>query len=221
MNAAVLRSLGFMVPVAGLEERASIGQGKSVDTIGIIRDEHRSLGAVLHGMLYLIREIRYAGAAPNFEVFHAMLYYIDAFPERFHHPKEDAYLFKFLRLRHPDAAPLIDRLQVEHAIGAEKIRYLAQALTRYEQGGAPEFGGFAEAVAAYAAFHYGHMRAEEDELIPLARKHLTKDDWKEIDAAFAGNTDPLFGTKASAQYVELFRQIVNLAPPPIGVGPAR
>ena len=32
---------------------------------------------------------------------------------------------------------------------------------------------------------------------------------------------PLFGTKASAQYVELFRQIVNLAPPPIGVGAER
>jgi len=60
----------------------------------------------------------------------------------------------------------------------------------------PEFGAFAESVAAY-------------------------DDWKAIDAAFAGNTDPLFGTKASAQYVELFRQIVNLAPPPIGVGAER
>ena len=145
----------------------------------------------------------------------------DAFPERFHHPKEDAYLFKFLRLRHPDAAPLIDRLHAEHAIGAEKIRRLEQALVRYEQGGAAEFAGFAEAVAAYAAFHYSHMRAEEDELIPLARRHLTPADWEEIDAAFAGNTDPLFGTKASAQYADLFRQIVNLAPPPIGVGPER
>lgn len=221
MNVATRRLLGFVVPVAGLAEHASVGQGRSVDAIGTIRDEHRSLGAVLHGMLYLIREIRYAGAAPNFAVFHAMLYYIDAFPERFHHPKEDAYLFKLLRLRHPDAAPLIDRLHAEHAMGAEKIRRLEQALMRYEQGGETEFAGFAEAVAAYAAFHYNHMRAEEDELIPLARKHLTASDWDEIDAAFVGNTDPLFGTKASAQYADLFRQIVNLAPPPIGVGPDR
>ena len=60
-----------------------------MDAIAIIRDEHRSLGAVLHGLLYLIREIRYAGAAPKFEVLHAMLDYIDAFPERFRHPKEE------------------------------------------------------------------------------------------------------------------------------------
>ena len=48
-----------------------------------------------------------------------MIYYIDAFPERFHHPKEDEYLFYFLRIRHPDAIPLLDRLQGEHRAGAK------------------------------------------------------------------------------------------------------
>ena len=192
-----------------------------MEAIRIIRDEHRSLGAVLHGMLYLIREIRYVGAKPNFVVFAAMVHYIDAFPERFHHPKEDAYLFKALRLRCPDAAPLIDRLHAEHSIGADMIRTLAEALRRYEQVGAAEFPAFAEAAAAYAAFHYGHMRTEEDELLPLAEAHLISDDWKEIDAAFAGHTDPRFGAEASAQYVKFFRRIVNLAPPPIGAGLGR
>ena len=64
------------------------------------------------------------------------------------------------------------------------------------------------------------MRAEEDKLIPLAREHLTAEDWKEIDAAFTGHSDPLFGVAAEAEYNNLFRKIVNLAPPPIGVGPA-
>ena len=44
-------------------------------------------------------------------------------------------------------------------------------------------------------------------------------DWKEIDAAFAGHTDPLLGPAAGAEYEMLFRRIVNLAPPPVGVGP--
>ena len=34
----------------------------------IIEQEHRSLAAVLHGMLYVVREIRYGGAAPDFEL---------------------------------------------------------------------------------------------------------------------------------------------------------
>jgi len=74
-----------------------------MQAIRTIQDEHRSLAAVLHGMLHLVHAIRDRGARPDFKVLGAMVYYIDAFPERFHHPKEDAYLFHFLRIRHPDA----------------------------------------------------------------------------------------------------------------------
>ena len=91
-----------------------------MQAIGIIHDEHRSLAGVLHGMLYLVRDIRLSGKQPKFEVLGAMVYYIHAFPERFHHPKEDAYLFRFLALRYPDAAPLIDQLKTEHRTGARR-----------------------------------------------------------------------------------------------------
>jgi hemerythrin-like domain-containing protein len=191
-----------------------------MQAIRIINGEHRSLAAVIHGMLYLVRDIREHGAKPDFNLLGAMVYYIDAFPERFHHPKEDRYLFRLLRTRCREAGPLIDRLETEHRAGAEKIRLLEQALSRYQQGGASEFSAFAAAVEAYAAFHWDHMRAEEKELIPLAEKHLTPGDWEAIDAAFTGHTDPLLGAEAGSEYDALFRRIVNLAPPPIGLGPA-
>jgi hemerythrin-like domain-containing protein len=190
-----------------------------MQAIRIILDEHRSLAAVLHGMLHLVREIRLRGVAPDFRVLGAMLYYIDTFPERFHHPKEDAYLFRRLLDRCPAAKPIIDGLEAEHRAGAAKIRALEQALERYRNGGSDEFLPFADAVEAYASFHWSHMRTEEDTLLPLAREHLTADDWKEIDDAFAGHGDPLFGAKVNAEYDALFRRIVTLAPPPIGVGP--
>ncbi len=112
-----------------------------MQAIRIIHDEHRSLAAVLHGMLHLVHAIRDRGVRPDFNVLGAMIYYIDAFPERFHHPKEDEYLFAFLRIRHPDAIPLLDRLKSEHRAGAEKIRTLEQALARYQQGGAQGVSG--------------------------------------------------------------------------------
>jgi len=190
-----------------------------MQAIRTIQDEHRSLAAVLHGMLHLVHAIRDRGARPDFKVLGAMVYYIDAFPERFHHPKEDAYLFHFLRIRHPAAIPLLDRLQGEHRAGAERIRTLEQALARYQQGGPPEFPAFLAAVEDYAQFHWQHMRAEEDEVLPLARKHLAAADWEAIDAAFAGHTDPILGTDVGAGFTALFSRIVLLAPPPIGVGP--
>jgi hemerythrin-like domain-containing protein len=189
--------------------------------INIILDEHRSLAAVLHGMLYLVRSIKEGKATPDFKLLGAMLYYVDAFPERLHHPKEDAYLFRLLRLRHPGAGGLLDRLESEHEAGAVKIRELEHALLRYENGGADGLPRFAAALENYASFHWAHMRAEEEEVLPLARQYLSQADWNEIDQAFAGNTDPLLGAKAGGEYDALFRRIVNMAPPPIGVGPER
>src|SRR5215469_15337634 len=86
------------------------GEG-NLKALRIIHDEHRSLAAVLHGMLYLVNNVRSRGTRPDFRVLGAMIYYIDAFPERFHHPKEDRYLFARLRARCPAARPLLDRLE--------------------------------------------------------------------------------------------------------------
>ena len=170
-------------------------------------------------MLHMVREIREHGAEPGFDAFGAMVYYIDAFPERFHHPKEDRYLFRLLRLRCPQAGALLDRLEEEHRIGAHKIRTLEQALARYQAGGDDEFPYFAAAVDDYADFHWKHMGAEEKEVLPLARTYLTKEDWDAIDEAFLGHADPLVGVEAGNEFRGLFRRIVNLAPPPIGLGP--
>ena len=191
-----------------------------MQAIRIIRDEHRAIAAILHGMLFLVRKIRDRGATPDFNLFGAMIYYIDAFPERFHHPKEDRYLFHVLRMRRPDSVSLLDRLEEEHRTGAYKIRALEQALARYQHGGVSEFPDFAKAVEDYAAFHWNHMRAEEDEVLPLAEKHLSAADWDGVDTAFLGHVDPMHGAGAEGEYQALFTRIVNLAPPPIGVGPA-
>jgi len=55
----------------------------------------------------------------------------------------------------------------------------------------------------------------------MAEKYLTPADWQEIDTAFLEHTDPLLGADVGAKYDALFSRIVNLAPPPIGLGPER
>jgi len=189
--------------------------------VRIIRDEHRTLAAVLHGMLHIVREIADRDTAADFRVLDAMVYYIDTFPERLHHPKEDRYLFRILRRRCPDAGPVLDRLETEHRAGNEKIRALEQALARFHAGGKTEFSNFRAAVESYARFHWDHMQTEEREVLPLAEKHFTTEDWAEIDAAFEGHSDPLLGAGSEEKYDALFGRIVALAPPPIGVGSAR
>jgi branched-chain amino acid transport system ATP-binding protein len=191
-----------------------------MEAIRIIINEHRALAAVLHGMLYLVHKIRDHDDKPDFNLFGAMIYYIDSFPERFHHPKEDQYLYRILRMRHAAAAALLDRLETEHRVGAEKIRTLQQALARYQQGGKAQFPSFLAAVESYAEFHWIHMKAEEQEALPMAEKYLSAADWKEIDAAFLGHSDPMLGAPVRTEFDRLFTRIVNLAPAPIGLGPS-
>lgn len=187
----------------------------------IIEEEHRSLAAVLHGLLYVVREIHYVGIEPDFVLLEAMVHYVDTFLERFHHPKEDAYLFELLGSRYPGAAPLLDRLKQEHETGSVKLCALREALLRYQHGGRERFSEFAALAADFAAFHWQHMRVEENELLPLATRHLTDADWAAVDAAFLGHANPLLGAEQGTEYRDLFRRIVDLAPRPIGVAPAR
>ena len=117
-----------------------------MQAIRIIQDEHRSLAAVLHGMLYLVREIRDRGMKPPFEVLGAMVYYIDAFPERFHHPKEDGYLFLRLRARCPEARRCSIGSRRSTAPAPRRSARSSRALARYQQGGDAEAEPFIAAV---------------------------------------------------------------------------
>jgi branched-chain amino acid transport system ATP-binding protein len=187
--------------------------------ITIIKDEHRSLAAVLHGLLFLTEEIRQARAVPDFKLIEAMLRYIERFPERLHHPKEDRFLFRLLRSRDSSLAPLLDDLEAEHERGRPLVTHLLESAHRYEQEGAPAFTPFADEMSDYCQFQWTHMKKEEEGILPRAGEVLTAEDWREIDAAFQSNEDPIGGTLASQEFRDLFRTIVTLAPPPIGVGP--
>ncbi len=92
--------------------------------IRTIYDEHRSISAVLSGLKELALVARRPGVQPDFAVFRAMIHYIDEFPERLHHPKEDRFLFALLEERCPQARPLIELLRAEHQLGARLVREL-------------------------------------------------------------------------------------------------
>ena len=198
------------------EIQASIRMPK---TLNIIRDEHRSIAAILHGMDYLVQRIRARRKKVDPRVFHAMLYYLDTFSERMHHPKEDQYLFKAMRERSAEAGTFIADLEEDHARGEDALRRLAQCLIRYEEGGEREFPAFEREVENFVRNYRDHMRKEEDVVFPLAERLLSASDWQAIDRAFEENRDPLAGERDTRDFGKLFDRIVNLAPPPIGVGP--
>ena len=187
-------------------------------TIDIIHDEHRALASVLQALRFVVGEIRSGKLQPDFRLLAAMVDYITQVPDKVHHPKEDKYFFPALRARSAEAAALIDFLEQQHAEGYRMTAKLQQALIHYQSVGAAGFAAFDELVQAYLDFNWTHLNREESELLPLARKALSAEDWKELDAAFSANFDPYAG--AEGEFADLFHRIVNMTPAPYGLGGA-
>ncbi|MES2717921.1 MAG: hemerythrin domain-containing protein [Pseudomonadota bacterium] len=186
--------------------------------LDVIHDEHQALAAMLRSMHLLVAQAQRDGRAPDFSVLRAMLFYVDEFPERLHHPKETSLLFPLLRQRCPALRATLDRLDADHARGEAAIRTLEHALLAYEVLGAPRRQAFVEALDRYIDAYVSHMAAEEQEVLPAARTHLSAADWAALDAAFAANRDPLTGHPADGVFQPLFSKILMQAPAPIGLG---
>src|SRR5688500_4930880 len=149
----------------------------------IIREEHAALGAVLRSILLLLAEHRRRGTPPDFTALRAMLFYVDEFPEKRHHRKESQLLFPKLRARTPLSRDLLDRLDDDHARVERNIRDLEHALLAFEMLGEPRRAAFELAAQRYVDFYMAHMRLEEEQILPLAARVLTPEDWQELDEA--------------------------------------
>ena len=189
-------------------------------TLRILHEEHAALAAMLRSILLLLAQARREWATPDFGALRSMLFYVDEFPEKRHHHKESTLLFPKLRERTPEAGALLARLDDDHAKGEAAIRALEHALLAYEMMGEARRVAFEQAAQRYVDFYLAHMRLEEEEILPLAERVLTAQDWAELDAAFAANRDPLTGHAPEAEYQALFSRIANAVPAPIGLGPA-
>ena len=190
-------------------------------SLQIIRDEHSSLAAMLQSMRMLVE--RGPGDHPEkfFDVLRAMLFYIDEFPERLHHPKESDLMFPRIAKASPHIMDVISRLERDHMNGESAVRELQHQLTAWELIGESRRAAFQEAFQRYVGFYLEHMRLEEHVVLPEAEKVLSAEDWKELDAAFESNCDPLTGKyPPDPAYDRLFTRILMKAPAPIGLGEA-
>lgn len=191
----------------------------SQEYIRVIQEEHAALAAMLRSMLMMLD--RGPGDAPEsyFDVMRAMLFYIDEFPERLHHPKESDLLFPRVARHSPQLMPTIEQLERDHMKGEAVVRELQHLLLSWELMGDSRRAHFEEELRRFITFYLEHMRLEETVIIPEARKVLDEDDRRALDEAFLSNNDPLVnkGPRDPA-YDRLFTRIVMRAPSPVGLG---
>lgn len=188
-------------------------------SLRIIQEEHSALAAMLRSLGMMVD--RGPDPAPErfFDVLRAMLFYIDEFPERLHHTKESQLLFPRVLLVAPQTQAAINQLEKDHSKSEAAVRELQHLLLAWELVGDSRRAEFERAVKRYIDAYLAHMRLEEADILPAAQNGLSEADWRELDAAFASNCDPLTGQyPRDPVYDRLFTRIVMSAPAPIGLG---
>lgn len=180
--------------------------------LSILDAEHRGYATVLRALSRHLEMARARPAATNHDLFSTILAYADSFMERFHHPKEDEYLFRALRNRTDAADAVLLELQHEHATGPAALRSLRDALARSRVGTPHDLGAFAGDLERYIAEQQAHMRTEAAVVLPLATRVLEASDWEAIERAFRGHTDPFFGAGLLGRPGSLFSPRFGSAP---------
>jgi len=209
---SVLMSAGLPVLVSSTGRQAAPSRA-----IGIIRDEHRSLAAVMHAWMHALAAARQAGTPADPALMRAIVRYVQRFPLELHHPKEESHLFPRLRERTTSVHAELDELERQHARDALLVAELATLVDALAAGDAAAqlaaTAALEAKVNAYARFLWDHMGREEGVILPAAHRWLTAEDWVQVDAAFAENRDPAFNADTDKEYRQLFSRIVNLVGP--------
>ncbi len=187
-----------------------------MDALNIISQDHSNMWRLAITIDQVSADIA-QGAPVELPFFNAAFDYIAQFVDRFHHPKEDDFLFRLLRLRSTEAAAILDALQQEHRDGPASLAALRAGVKAAAAGQIPGAQIVAE-LRAYTSTLKEHIRTEEKTVLPLARKCLIAADWAEINQAFLDNSDPVFGASAQEEFRQLYHRVVSLAPESVGLG---
>ena len=185
--------------------------------LSLIKDEHRSLAAVVHALQYLTKQL-IQGKEPNQILLGAIAQYILQFPEKLHHPAEDRFLFAPFREKTVEGKDDLDSLEAEHAAGDARAAAMSDALNQLVAHTSGSVARFAQAVDEYARFYWAHMITEETIILPLAERIRDESDWVAAADGFAGNHDPMYGPDTANEFDALFKRIVYLTPAPVGLG---
>ena len=187
-------------------------------SLQIIRDEHASLAAMLQSMRMMVDRGPADNAENFFDVMRAMLFYIDEFPERLHHPKESNLLFPRVAKAVPHVMGTVDRLERDHMHSEKSVRDVQRLLLSWELLGDSRRQAFTDAFKQYVDAYLEHMRLEEEVILPEAEKVLTEPTGKNWTPR-SRPTAPLTGKyPPDPAYDRLFTRIVMRAPAPIGLG---
>lgn len=145
-----------------------------------LRAEHADLAKVLDVLEQEAASCRQGGQV-NRGVVGDVLDYCRGYAALCHHPKEDLIHGRLRRAADPAAIGVIGDLPGEHEALSALADELEAALDNLASEARMDRVRFVRIAQTFVDRHRRHMKAEDDELFPLAERYLSDEDWAEID----------------------------------------
>jgi hemerythrin-like domain-containing protein len=181
------------------------------DAIAMWRAEHADYSRLLD-ILEEQLAAYHAGSDPDYRLMLDIVSYLQEFPDRFHHPREDV-AFAMLIERDPALQLPINRLLQEHRVIAATGEALVDRLTDILEGMSVARAALEAPAALYLVYYRHHIATEEREILPRAAKLLTPADWGVVAGAVSSRPDSLFGERFEERYRELRERIAKQSRP--------
>ena len=179
-----------------------------MDPISVWHGEHMRFSRLLD---FLDRQMSafHSGEDPDYGLMRDAIQYLHDYGDRYHHPRED---FAFRHLVRHDAGfqSTVNQLLQEHRAIAVAGEALLHLLDEIIEDATITRAKVEAAAALYFGYYRGHVATEEREVLPLAAKLLTPEDWADVAAAVPYMPDPMVGDEIAAQYRQLRDSIARL-----------
>ena len=172
----------------------------------LLHQEHVNLAKLLNAFEHQLT-IFDNGEQPDYDVVQGVVDYCLAYPDRYHHPKEDLVLAR-LRARDPEAAAEIGDLDREHVKLGELTRRLAVAVENILNEAEIPRDSFDHLAREFLATYREHIAMEEKVFFPAAREALSDEDWEALDQHVLSPGDPLFGEAVEERFAPLRQHLM-------------
>jgi hemerythrin-like domain-containing protein len=169
--------------------------------ISRLRQEHVNFRKLLD-LLEEQLDLFHRGESPNYQLMTDILHYMINYPDRFHHPREDA-IFACLVKRNSGTAQSVEELARQHHVIAESGARLHENLENTINGALMPRQMIEAPGLLYVTYYRRHMEKEENDLFGLAEQLLRDDDWEQVNTGARLEPDPIFGAGVEDRYCAL------------------
>lgn len=149
-----------------------------------LRHEHRIIERALHALDGICIRLEWGDRVPSSTLVQ-LVGFINEFADRFHHGKEEAYLFPALERRGivRNGGPLA-ALESQHEIERQLTATMRRAVAEYSDLDPESRQHFVDAARKYTGHLVAHIQAEDSLLFRLADEVLEEADIAEMQQGF-------------------------------------